>query len=134
MKNKKYNYGFKKRTLFYGIFGLICVFIDAIIFFLFINFMNPLYANTLAYISGSSLSFVLNRKYTFKSKISKLSPIRFFLIVGTGFLVSQIIIWIGTELLALQGKLHFIKSTAIIFSISLQYSLNSIVGNVAKRE
>jgi len=132
MNKPKYLYDFKKRTILYSIIGFTSVFIDYFAFIQFSKFIQPYYSNSIGYLIGSLVSFLLNKKFTFKSKNSKLSLIRYFLIIGLGFCISQIVIFIGIDVLNFVDSLSKIKVFAIMAAVSLQYSFNTFFGSTKK--
>ena len=132
MHNPKYLYNFKKRTVLYLLIGLSCVFIDYVVFIQVSKFILPYYSNFIGYMIGSLVSFLLNKKFTFKSKNSKLSLIRYFFIIGLGFSFSQIVIFIGLDILNFVKSLNQIKIVAIMVAVSIQYFFNTIFGSIKK--
>ena len=132
MNKPIYQYSFKKRTIFYLVIGISCVSIDFISFIFLSRLMNPLYANPIGYALGSIISFLLNKKFTFKSKNSKLSPIRFIAIILSGFMGSQIVLFIGLRVFRIVDYLPLIKWFAMIFSVSIQYLGNTFYGSKSK--
>ncbi len=132
MNKPVFQYSFQKRTIFYLFIGLFCVLLDFISFISLSKIINPLYANPIAYSLGSICSFSLNKRFTFKSKNSKLSFFRFTLIILTGFIASQIIIFIGIFIVGINDYLALIKWFAMIFSVTIQYLGNNLYGNKSK--
>lgn len=133
MHNPKYLYNFKKRTVLYLLIGLSCVFIDYVVFIQVSKFILPYYSNFIGYMIGSLVSFLLNKKFTFKSKNTKLSLKRYFLIIGLGFSISQLVIFFGVDVLNFVNSLSQIKIVAIIAAVSLQYSCNTFFGSTEKK-
>ena len=134
MNKPIYQYNLKKRTIFYFFIGLSCVILDFISFIFLSKIINPLYANSLAYAMGSICSYLLNRRFTFKSKNTKLSSVRFFTIILWGFIASQIVIFVGTRLFGINHYLFLIKWFAMILSISIQYLGNTLYGSKSKKD
>ena len=132
MNKPIYQYSFQKRSIFYLFIGISCVLLDFISFFLLSKILNPLYSNTIAYSLGSVCSFLLNKKYTFKSKNTKLSRLRFISIILLGFISSQIVIFIGIRVNGFNYNLAVIKWLAVIISISIQYLGNTFYGSKSK--
>lgn len=132
MNKPIYNYSFQKRTILYFFIGLSCVLLDFICFIIFSKIINPLYANSIAYSLGSIFSFLLNKRLTFKSKNTKLSKFRFFLIILVGFIASQIVIFIGMRFIDNYDYLFVIKWFAMIVSVSLQYLGNTLYGSKSR--
>lgn len=134
MNKPIYQYSLKKRTIFYFFIGVSCVSLDFISFIIFSRIINPFYANTLGYALGSICSFLLNKRFTFKSKNTKLSAFRFVSIIFLGFIASQIVLFIGTRILGINEYLALIKWFAIIVSVSIQYIGNSLYGSKSKKD
>lgn len=132
MDRPKYLYNFKKRTILYIVIGFTCVFIDYLVFIQFSKFLKPYYSNLFGYFFGSVISFLLNKKFTFKSKNSKLSLIRYFLIIGIGFSISQTVIFIGIYFFNFENYLSKLKIVAIMAAVSLQYICNTFFGSTKK--
>ena len=132
MNKPIYQYSFQKRTIFYLFIGLSCVSLDFISFILLSKIFNPFYSNTIAYSLGSVCSFLLNKKYTFKSKNTKLSRLKFISIILLGFISSQIVIFIGIRVNGINHNLAVIKWFAMIVSVSIQYLGNTFYGSKSK--
>jgi len=132
MDKPKYLYNFKKRTTLYIVIGLTCVLIDYFVFIQFSKFLKPYYSNLFGYFFGSVISFLLNKKFTFKSKNSKLSLMRYFLIIGIGFSISQTVIFIGIYVFNFENYLSKLKIVAIMAAVSLQYICNTFFGSTKK--
>ena len=134
MNKPIYHYSFKKRTIIYLFIGVSCVLLDFISFMILSKFINPLYANPIGYFLGSICSFFLNKRFTFKSKNSKLSPIRFFIIYILGFLTSQIVLFAGIRIIGINDYIALIKWFAMILSVSIQYLGNTLYGSKSKKD
>ena len=134
MSKPIYQYSFKKRTIFYLFIGVSCVSLDFISFILLSKIINPLYANTIGYSLGSICSFLLNKRFTFKSKNSNLSLSRFISIIFLGFFASQIVLFIGIRIIGLNDYLALIKWFAMIISVSIQYLGNTLYGSKSKKD
>ena len=132
MNKPIYQYSLQKRTIFYLFIGLSCVSLDFVSFILLSKIFNPFYSNTIAYSLGSVCSFLLNKKYTFKSKNTKLSRLKFISIILLGFISSQIVIFIGIRVNGINHNLAVIKWFAMIISVSIQYLGNTIYGSKSK--
>ena len=132
MNKPIYQYSFQKRTIFYLFIGLSCVSLDFISFILLSKIFNPFYSNTIAYSLGSVCSFLLNKKYTFKSKNTKLSRLKFISIILLGFISSQIVIFIGIRVNGINHNLVVIKWFAMIVSVLIQYLGNTFYGSKSK--
>jgi len=133
MNRPKYLYNLKKRTVFYLLIGFSCVFIDYVVFIQFSYFIEPYYSNFIGYLIGSLVSFLLNKKFTFKSKNTKLSLKRYFLIIALGFSVSQLVIFFGVDVFNFANSLSQIKVVAIMAAASLQYCCNTFFGSTEKK-
>ena len=133
MNKPTYEYNFKKRTILYLIIGVSCVLLDFSAFIGLSKFLNPLFANPIAYGLGSISSFLLNRKFTFKSNNSRLSPLRFFIIILIGFSASQAVVFVGIRIFGVDNYLFLIKWLAMIISVSLQYLGNTFYGSKSKK-
>ena len=134
MSKPIYQYSFKKRTIFYLFIGVSCVSLDFVSFILFSKIINPLYANTIGYSLGSICSFLLNKRFTFKSKNSNLSLSRFISIILLGFFASQIVLFIGIKIIGLNDYLALIKWFAMMVSVSIQYLGNTLYGSKSKKD
>jgi len=132
MNKPVFLYSFKKRTIFYLFIGVFCILLDFISFITLSKIINPLYANPIGYSLGSICSFILNKRFTFKSKNSKLSFFRFSLVILTGFIASQIIIFVGISILGINDYLAVIKWFAMIVSVSIQFLGNNLYGSKSK--
>ena len=132
MNKPVFLYSFKKRTIFYLFIGVFCILLDFISFITLSKIINPLYANPIGYSLGSICSFKLNKRFTFKSKNSNLSFFRFSLVILTGFIASQIIIFVGISILGINDYLAVIKWFAMIVSVSIQFLGNNLYGSKSK--
>lgn len=133
MYKLKYKYSLKKRTIFYFFIGCFCVFIDYLAFINLSKIIEPIFANFFAYLLGSIFSFLLNKKYTFKSKNSYLSLHKYFLIIFVGFTFSNLVIFFGVNILKLVNSLSYIKFVAILAAVTLQYLGNTFFGSNERR-
>ncbi len=127
-----YQYSFKRRTIFYLFIGVSCVLLDFSVFIALSKVLNPLFANPIAYGLGSISSFLLNRKFTFKSNNTKLSPLRFLIIYLIGFSASQSVLYAGIRIFGINYYLSLIKWLAMIISVSIQYLGNTFYGSKSK--
>ena len=134
MKKPIYKYNFRKRTILYLIIGISCVSIDFLSFMQLSKFIDPLYSNPISYMIGSTCSYLLNKKYTFQSENSRLSIIRYSSIILVGFSASQLIIFVGLNILNFKNYLAVIKWLAMLASVSLQYSGNTFYGSKTKND
>lgn len=129
----KYKYSLKKRTIFYFFIGCFCVFADYLAFIKLSKIIDPIFANFIAYLLGSIFSFLLNKKYTFKSKNSDLSFYKYCVIIFLGFTSSNLVIYFGVYILNLANSLNYIKFLAILAAVTLQYLGNTFFGSNARR-
>ena len=134
MKKPIYKYNFRKRTILYLIIGISCVSIDFLSFMQLSKFIDPLYSNPISYMFGSICSYLLNKKYTFQSENSKLSIIRYSSIILVGLSASQLVIFVGLNLLNFKNYLAVIKWLAMLTSVSLQYFGNTLYGSKTKND
>ena len=134
MNKPIYKYNFRKRTILYLIIGISCVSIDFLSFMQLSKFIDPLYSNPISYIFGSICSYLLNKKYTFQSENSKLSIIRYSSIILVGLSASQVVIFVGLNLLNFKNYLAVIKWLAMLTSVSLQYFGNTLYGSKTKND
>lgn len=134
MKKPIYKYSFRKRTILYLIIGISCVSIDFLSFMQLSKFIDPLYSNPISYMIGSTCSYFLNKKYTFQSENSRLSIIRYSSIILIGLSASQLIIFVGLNLLNFKNYLAVIKWLAMLASVSLQYFGNTLYGSKTKND
>ena len=134
MKKPIYKYSFRKRTILYLIIGISCVSIDFLSFMQLSKFIDPLYSNPISYLIGSTCSYFLNKKYTFQSENSRLSIIRYSSIILIGLSASQLIIFVGLNLLNFKNYLAVIKWLAMLASVSLQYFGNTLYGSKTKND
>ena len=129
----KYAYNIKKRTIFYFFIGSFCVLIDYLTFIKLSTIIDPSHANFISYLIGSIFSFILNKRYTFKSKNSNLSLVRYFIIILIGFTASQLVIYLGLNIFKLINNLSYVKFISILATVTLQYLGNTFFGSNAKR-
>ena len=134
MNKPIYKYNFRKRTILYLIIGISCVSIDFLSFMQLSKFIDPLYSNPISYIFGSICSYLLNKKYTFQSENSKLSIMRYSSIILVGLSASQLVIFVGLNLLNFKNYLAVIKWLAMLTSFSLQYFVNTLYGSKTKND
>lgn len=134
MNKPIYKYNFRKRTILYLIIGISCVSIDFLSFMQLSKFIDPLYSNPISYMFGSICSYLLNKKYTFQSENSKLSIIRYSSIILVGLSASQLVIFVGLNLLNFKNYLAVIKWLAMLTSVSLQYFGNTLYGSKTKND
>ncbi len=134
MNKPIYKYNFRKRTILYLIIGISCVSFDFLSFMQLSKFIDPLYSNPISYMFGSICSYLLNKKYTFQSENSKLSIIRYSSIILVGLSASQLVIFVGLNLLNFKNYLAVIKWLAMLTSVSLQYFGNTLYGSKTKND
>lgn len=124
-----YKYNFRKRTILYFIIGLFCVSIDFFLFIQLSKFINPIFSNPICYFIGSFFSFILNKNFTFKSQNSKLSFIKYIMIILSGLFVSQLSVFFGLRVLRFTNNISFIKLLSILFSAGFQYLCSTFFGS-----
>ena len=129
MIKPKYKYNFRKRTFFYILIGFFCVFIDYFSFIQFSKILDPIFANPICYSIGSTFSYLLNKKYTFKSQNSKLSLKRYVVIILLGLSASQLVIFLGLRIFRLNDNISFIKFISILAAVAIQYLCNTFFGS-----
>ena len=127
-----FNYSLKKRTIIYFLIGSFSAFFDFLIFLTLSNYIDPFKANLTGYISGSLCSFLLNRKITFKSLNSKLSFIRYVIVIFIGLISSQIIMYIGIKSIYIFRSIFIIKLISIFLCALIQYIGNTFFSNIKK--
>lgn len=132
MNSPEFKINFKYRTILYFLFGVICASLDLLIFNFLIRFLSPIVANPIGYAFGSFSSFLLNKSYTFKSKNTKLSLRRYFLILFIGLISSQGCIFIGINILKLYDYLILVKFISMLISALIQYFGNTLFSNIRK--
>lgn len=111
----------------YALFGCVCAGTDTLIFWLLVNFAGwePLVANVASTLVGLTLSFILNRRYTFKVMDN---PVRrgllFFAVGGCGLLIQEVVIAVvfhGMDLDELVAKI-----LAVMLAGLVQFALNRV--------
>ena len=132
MNKPIYKYSLKKRTIFYLLIGVSSVTIDFLTFIQLSQFINPLFSNPIGYFIGSTCSYLLNKRFTFKSENSRLSLLRYSSVILVGLFTSQLVIFVGLNLLNLNNYLIVIKWLAMIASVSIQYLGNTFYGSKLK--
>ena len=112
------------KFIFYCLCGLVGVSADFFIYSLFV-FMGAWYqiANIAGYLSGTTISFFLNRKITFRVFDTIDTRFRlFFAVASVGFLSSSFALWIMIDIFKLDANIA--KLLTLPFVVILQYSLN----------
>jgi len=108
----------------YCLCGLMGVLTDLIVYFISLKFGIPyLSANALGYLSGTIISFILNRKFTFgvHDKIA-LRFVIFICVAIVGFSVSTLMLWIMVGVLDVGEQLAKLFTLPVI--VLLQFFLN----------
>jgi putative flippase GtrA len=85
--------------------------------------------NIISYSIGTSASYLINRRFSFRSHTHKLSMLRFYLVSLCGMVVSTVL------LIILKSSLHSLpvsKVSATIVAVLSQYLLNSKYSLVQK--
>lgn len=130
--NKDLEYGFGIRTLLYGVAGIIGVAIDGATFWALILTAPPLpvgFINIITYTLGTLTSYLINKRFSFRSSTHSLSLLRFYLTSVVGMAISTAILL----LLAKAGiGLLFAKIFATAFAVVCQYAINSNFSLVRK--
>ena len=124
-----YKYNFRKRTFFYASIGFFCVYIDYFSFIQLSKVLDPIIVNPICYSIGSTFSFLLNKKYTFKSQNSKLSLKRYILIILFGLSASQLVIFLGVRFFTSADNIKYVKFISIIAAVGIQYLFNTFFGS-----
>ena len=124
--NKSENSLFKQ-LVSYGIIGCISSGTDAILFAFFVYFLQApeLTVNIFTVCVGITISFFLNRKFTFKMKDhSARRYLRFFAVGICGLLLSELIIWAGNTA---NIETIITKLTSIVIVAIFQFVLNKTI-------
>lgn len=116
-----------RKIFLYGIIGILGVTTHFILYgtLIFIS-INYQLANLLGYVSGTFLTFFLNRKYNFKvfDKIIK-RMFSFFMIAFFGYLQSAVSLWLLVEQIEMSKMLAIIMTIPIV--VIVQYLLNRTI-------
>jgi|TergutMp193P3_1026864.scaffolds.fasta_scaffold25634_3 putative flippase GtrA len=116
-----------KQIFIYGLIGLFCASLDAVIFYILRkNALNLYLANFISVNIGIITSFLLNRHFTFKVKnfIFK-RAVKFFCVDYCGLGLSMLIMYIGTAQMA--QKDIYVKIVSIFFVAAFQFTLNKLI-------
>jgi|SaaInlStandDraft_4_1057021.scaffolds.fasta_scaffold127760_2 putative flippase GtrA len=119
MKTYIYQYIDFIKYIFFGGFGVLS---DLILYsFLIMQSINYQEANAWGYFLGTMISFILNRKYTFKIKDKVMRRfIKFWLVAMTGYLTSVLLLFLLVPMFdSIISKL--VTLTAVVF---IQFTLN----------
>tara|TARA_B100002019_G_C20982105_1_gene456343 strand:+ start:202 stop:630 length:429 start_codon:yes stop_codon:yes gene_type:complete len=125
----KYKYNFRNRSFLYILIGFFCVYIDYFSFIQFSKVLDPIFANPICYSIGSTFSYLLNKKYTFRSQNSKLSLKRYIVIIFLGLSASQLVIFLGLRIFRLTDNISHIKFIGILAAVGIQYLCNTFFGS-----
>lgn len=111
----------------YALFGCVCAGTDTLIYWLLATYVgwDPLAANVLSTLAGLSLSFALNRRYTFKVMDDVWRRcLLFFAVGGCGFLIQELVIWLVYHQMDLGYLLA--KLVAVMTAGLAQFVLNRV--------
>jgi putative flippase GtrA len=116
-----------KQFFLYGIIGCCSALLDFLLFVLLYRELglNEYIANGISVHAGIAMSFVLNRKYTFK-KIDRIlfRVVSFYLTGLFGLVLSQGLLWFGGLLLL---PVLMIKLTSIFIVAAIQFVINKLI-------
>lgn len=114
----------KLRMFRYAIFGLLGASSDLLVYSILVMGSVPyLSANVVGYSLGTSISFLLNRTYTFKSRDYPLVRfVSYFLVALTGLSVSSTLLQFFIDGLGIADSVAKLLTLPVVFL--LQYSLN----------
>ena len=125
MITKKLEHGFVCRTLLYGAAGLSGVTIDTVVFFMIASTRLALpiaVINVFTYSLGTIVSYIINKKLSFRSKTHRLSFRRFYITSVFGMLLSTVILSILTDS---SFGIPYAKIIATMAAASTQYAINT---------
>lgn len=113
-----------KELLLYCVCGGLGVLTDYIVYYLLLETgLGYQYANFLGYLSGTLVSFFLNRVITFNVKNKTLQRlVKFVSVALLGYLSSSLLLWVLVEHIGLMPKIAKLITLPIV--VILQYSLN----------
>ena len=116
-----------KQIASYGIIGVISSGVDAVLFATFVYAWGwfPFVANVLSVSVGITISFILNRKFTFK--ITDYTICRYLLFFGVGMIglcISEAILF-GGQLMSMNAMLT--KLVSIVLVAIVQFILNKLI-------
>lgn len=134
MSTKRLEYGFVRRTFLYGAAGLCGITIDTAAFFSIglTRLALPIAAlNILTYSLGTLTSYIINKKFSFRSKTHRLSLRRFYLTSVFGMMLSTTILSALTQ--ATVG-IGYAKITATIVAVMTQYAINTQFSLVSSQD
>lgn len=113
-----------QKLITYAFFGGTGVLSDIGIYTLLISMgLNYQIANASGYLTGTLLSFFLNRHYTFKVKDKIVKRLMSFLLVAfVGYLSSAFLLYVLVERLSMDAILA--KISTLFFVLIIQFTLN----------
>lgn len=117
-----------RKLILYGIIGCIASGLDFVVFTLLTKTsdIHFIVANCFSVIVGITTSFILNRAYNFKIKDKTWKRFLIFLSVGLlGLCLSNLILWIGVEVLQAEGLIA--KLASIVLVVFFQFLLNKFI-------
>jgi len=116
-----------KKFILYCIFGGLGVVTDLIVYYICVEAaIWYQVANVLGYLSGTIVSFILNRKFTFKvSDQVILRLIKFLGVAIVGYIVSALMLLILIDFWSLDSKISKIITLPIV--VLIQFTLNRVL-------
>ena len=87
--------------------------------------LQPVIASSCGAITGAFVNYILNYKFTFKSKKRHtVAATRFMLVALAGFLVNLFMMWLFTSIMAINYLLAQVIATAVV--LVTNYTINRI--------
>lgn len=117
-----------RNLILYGMIGSFTSFLDFCVFTCLSHCLGIHYlvSNCISVFIGISTSFLLNRAYNFKVKNQVVRRFGVFLSVGImGLMLSNIILWVGINLMCYNDVL--VKISSIILVVGIQFLLNKFI-------
>lgn len=117
-----------RNLILYGMIGSFTSFLDFCVFTCLCHYfgIHYLVSNCISVFIGISTSFLLNRAYNFKVKNQVVRRFGVFLSVGImGLMLSNIILWVGINLMCYNDVL--VKISSIILVVGIQFLLNKFI-------
>lgn len=108
-----------KQILKFGIVGGIATVIDLLTYYLFYNFLkiNPLISNVIAFSVSVTYNYIASVKWVFnitKDKSKKQMFIEFIILSIIGMLLTELIIFVGTDKLKIDAMMIKIIATGVV--------------------
>ncbi|WP_191090527.1 GtrA family protein [Niallia endozanthoxylica] len=109
----------------YSLIGCISTLVYFLSVYLLVESLHhdPVYASALSFIFMTIISYLLNRKYTFKSTFSTKTLLRFLVVSTIGFILNFIIMYVIVRVCALPYVIGELITTLIIPVIN--FTLNN---------